>query len=81
MIKASRPERDLDGSTQAASPSQLQGVIAKMQQILLDGLRHGFFEFSVSGEAIKQDKLRVVIKAGNSYVFVVSPEDLNSCPD
>lgn len=75
------PTNDRESAMEAMlSPgqSQLDCALAKIKQILFDGLRHGFFEFTVSGEAIKQGKRRVLIKAGNSHSFVVPAEELKT---
>ena len=72
---------DRSSATETAIPTrpgELDRAMAKIKQVLLDGLRHGFFEFSVSGEAIKRDKRRIIIKAGNTHVFVVSSEELKT---
>ncbi len=54
----------------------LQQVLTQLQEIVLDGLRHGFFDCSVSSELIQGKKRRLVIKAGKSHQFVIPEDDL-----
>jgi hypothetical protein len=49
----------------------LRRVVAE----ILDGLRHGYFEVTVSCEVIAQGRRRLVLRAGKSYQFVVPPDD------
>ena len=56
--------------------SECRRAIEKLEEIVLDGLRHGFFEFTVACEITKGDKRRLVIKAGVSHKYVIPPEEL-----
>jgi len=47
-----------------------------LREILEDGLRHGFFEFVVSGEIVKDKKRRLVIRAGKSHQFTIAEHEL-----
>jgi len=58
------------------NPDQLEQALARLHEIVLDGLRHGFFECIVSSELIKEEKRRFVIKAGKSHQFVIAKDDL-----
>ena len=40
-----------------------------------DGLRHGFFEFTLTCEIVGQERRRLTLKAGKSYQFVLPPEE------
>ena len=39
-----------------------------------DGLRHGFFEFTLTCEVIGQERRRLTLRAGKSHQFVI-PKD------
>jgi len=39
-----------------------------------DGLRHGFFEFTLTCEVIAQERRHLTLHAGKSYQFVI-PKD------
>ena len=49
----------------------MQRLIAEVH----DGLRHGFFEFTVSCEVIGQERRRLTLRAGKSYQYVIPRED------
>ena len=40
-----------------------------------DGLRHGFFEFTLTCEVIGQERRRLTLKAGKTYQFVIPKEN------
>lgn len=62
--------------------SNMKGALAqainKLVEEILDGLRHGFFEYSVTCEVVKDGKRRLTIKAGKSHQFIIPEEDLRS---
>ena len=47
-----------------------------LKREVVAGLKHGFFEYSVSSEIIKGKKRRVIFKAGKTHSFVIEPEHL-----
>lgn len=49
-----------------------------LEQVVIGGLRHGFFECTVVCDVIKGKKRRLVIKAGESHQFIIPLEELNS---
>ena len=55
----------------------LESALDELREIVLDGLRHGFFEYQITGEMLNENKRRLVIKAGKSHRFIISPEELN----
>jgi hypothetical protein len=40
-----------------------------------DGLRHGFFEFTLTCEVIGQERRRLTLRAGKSHQFVIPKEE------
>ncbi len=56
----------------------LQAALARLQELVLDGLRHGFFDCSVSCEVVQGRKRRLVIKAGKSHQFTIPEDELRS---
>jgi hypothetical protein len=52
-------------------PLELQRALEKLEAEIRDGLRHGFFEYTITGEVIQGGKRRVLIKAGKSYLFII----------
>jgi hypothetical protein len=63
-------------ASRAADGDPLRRALQQLQDIVLDGLEHGFFDLSVSGELIKDRKRQVIIKAGKSYQFVIREDEL-----
>jgi hypothetical protein len=55
---------------------QVDCALSKLREIVLQGLEHGFFECTVIGEVIKEQKRRLLIKAGNSFQFVITEDEL-----
>jgi len=56
--------------------SALAEGIDKLVEEIQDGLRHGFFEYGVTCELMKDRKRRLTIKAGKSHQFIIREEDL-----
>jgi hypothetical protein len=54
----------------------LEAALARLDDIVREGLHHGYFECVVSSETIKGKKRRLVIKAGKSYQFVIPVDDV-----
>jgi len=42
---------------------------------ILAGLRHGYFEITVSSEVIGRGRRRLVVRAGKHYQFVIPEEE------
>lgn len=55
---------------------QLDLVLRKLREIVLQGLEHGFFEYTIVGDIIQGRKRRLVIKAGKSFHFVIAADEL-----
>jgi hypothetical protein len=56
--------------------NECQRALKKLEQVVLEGLRHGYFEYSVACE-VQKGKRRLVIKAGVSHQFYISQEELD----
>ena len=53
---------------------QLRDALDHVERIIVDGLRHGFFEYAISCETVHGRKRQLVIRAGKSHKFTI-PED------
>ena len=49
-------------------------VLDRIEGFVVDGLRHGFFEYSLVCEIGKDGRRQLVIQAGKSHKFTI-PED------
>ena len=54
----------------------LEMALLHLREVVLDGLRHGFFDYAITCEVVKGSKRRLTIKAGKSYQFTIPEEDL-----
>lgn len=62
-----------NGRTLAADRA-LRRIVAE----IVDGLRHGYFDFRVTCELIAQGRRQLVLHAGKSYRFVLTAEECTS---
>ena len=53
---------------------QVAEALAHLEKIVVDGLRHGFFDCNVACEIASGGKRQLVIRAGKSHKFTI-PED------
>lgn len=68
----------LKGHSVAAPPvkSECRRALLKLEEVVLNGLRHGFCEITLSCQTTKEKKRRLVITAGNSYQFTIPIDDI-----
>lgn len=57
-----------------AHRGQVAEALAHLEKIVVDGLRHGFFDCSIACEMVSGGKRQLVIRAGKSHKFTI-PED------
>ena len=55
---------------------QLRDALDHVERIIVDGLRHGFFEYSISCEMISGRKRQLLIRAGKSHKFTIPENEL-----
>jgi len=53
---------------------QLREALDQIEGLIVEGLRHGFFDYSVACEIGKDRRRELVIRAGKSHKFTI-PED------
>ena len=63
-----RPSRRSSSARSSARPS----IASK--GLIVDGLRHGFFDYSIACEIGSDGRRQLVIRAGKSHKFTI-PED------
>ena len=66
-------KRDSTGLCGPGDP-QFDRAMACLEQTILDGLDHGFFDCSITTEVVPGGKRQVMIRAGKSHKFII-PED------
>jgi hypothetical protein len=70
MLKIPRDTRPENGGR------QLCEALERIGQIVLDGLRHGYFRCSITSVIGKDNRRDLVVEAGKSFKFTVPEEEL-----
>jgi hypothetical protein len=55
---------------------QIGEALAHLEKIIVEGLRHGFFECSIACELGNGGKRQLVIRDGKSHKFTIPEEEL-----
>src|SRR6266508_2764864 len=55
-------------------PSALDRALQRIVAEIHEGLRHGFFSYSLDCEVVGQERRRLTLRAGKSYQFVIPQE-------
>ena len=58
-----------------AGTSAMDHALRRVVAEIHDGLRHGFFELTLTCEIVSDDRRRLTVRAGKSYQFVIPKED------
>jgi hypothetical protein len=53
---------------------QVREALDRLEGLVVEGLKHGFFEYSIACEIANGGKRQLVIRAGKSHKFTI-PED------
>ena len=56
--------------------SQFVEALAHLEKVVVDGLRHGFFEYAIACEIGNGGKRQLVIRSGKSTKFTIPEEEL-----
>ncbi len=55
---------------------QMREALDRLSDLVVDGLKHGFFEYTISCEVRNRGKRQLVIRAGKSHKFTIPEEEL-----
>jgi hypothetical protein len=55
---------------------QVGEALSHLEKIVVDGLRHGFFDYSVACEIVSGGRRELVIRAGMSHKFTIPEAEL-----
>lgn len=66
------PDRD----AHAYQSTEMQRLFDTVQRLLREGMRHGHFQYEITGIVGKTMRREVVIKAGVSHKFTIPLDDL-----
>lgn len=56
--------------------AQAREALDCLLALVVDGLRHGFFEYSIECEVANGGKRHLVIRAGKSHKFTIPADEL-----
>jgi hypothetical protein len=60
----------------APASNQFAEARAHLEKVMVEGLRHGFFECVIACEIRQGGKRQVVIRAGKSHKFIIPEEEV-----
>ncbi len=55
---------------------QLGEALGRLRSLVVEGLKHGFFDYSISCEVGNKGRRQLVIRAGKSHKFTIPEDDL-----
>lgn len=59
---------------QRPKTGQAREALDRLEGLIVDGLKHGFFDYSIVCEVVKGGKRELVIRAGKTHKFTI-PEN------
>jgi hypothetical protein len=61
---------------QRVARGQVREALDRLEGLVIDGLKHGFFDYSIACEIGNGGKRCLVIRAGKSHKFTIPEEEL-----
>ncbi len=55
---------------------QVREALDRLRSLVVDGLKHGFFDYSISCQIVNGSKRQLVIRAGKGHKFTIPEDDL-----
>ena len=55
---------------------QVREALDRLEGLVIDGLKHGFFDFSIACEVANGGKRQLVIRAGKSHKFTIPEHEV-----
>lgn len=55
---------------------QVREALDRLEGLIVDGLKHGFFDYSIACEIANGGKRHLVIRAGKSHKFTIPAEEV-----
>ena len=66
---------DIKDRSQAKS-GQICEALDRLEGLVVEGLKHGFFDYSIACEIAKGGKRELMIRAGKSYKFTIAEDEM-----
>jgi hypothetical protein len=67
-------------ATPATADTAMDRALRRIIAELHDGLRHGYFEYTITCEVVTQARRRLTLHAGKSYQFVIPAQECEPRP-
>ena len=61
---------------QRAKSGQVREALDRLEGLVVDGLKHGFFDYSIACEIGNGGKRQLVIRAGKSHKFTIPADEV-----
>ena len=61
---------------QRAGGGQVREALDRLEGLVVDGLKHGFFDYSIACEVANGGKRQLVIRAGKSHKFTIPANEV-----
>ena len=61
---------------QRARSGQVREALDQLEGLVVDGLKHGFFDYSIACEIANGGKRQLVIRAGKSHKFTIPANEV-----
>ena len=61
---------------QRAKSGQVREALDRLEGLVVDGLKHGFFDYSIACEVANGGKRQLVIRAGKSHKFTIPANEV-----
>jgi hypothetical protein len=62
---------------QPAKNGQVREVLDRLEGLVVDGLKHRFFDYSIACEVVNGGKRQLVIRAGKSHKFTIPETEVS----
>jgi hypothetical protein len=69
-------EAPIAPSQQRIACGQVREALDRLEGLVVDGLKHGFFDYSIACEIGNGGKRLLVIRAGKSHKFTIPAEEV-----
>ena len=69
-------EAPIASSPQRLARGQIREALDRLEGLVVDGLKHGFFDYAITCEVGSGGKRHLVICAGKSHKFTIPAEEV-----
>ena len=59
-----------------AKSGEVREALDCLEGLVADGLKHGFFDYSIACEIANGGKRKLMIRAGKSYMFTIAEDEM-----